>query len=172
MINAHENNTSGYTNKLTDIENAGQLVDDNKEPTTPENSFRDKSFKDVNTLNDAGKNDFKDENPLTTQYFKATGESPEDDDDDLLTEEDENDTDITQDEADALDNAGDDDDDEANVKGAQLDDTDDDGDLLDENDDFSGDDLDVPGAELDDDDEMIGNEDEENNNYSSNKQED
>jgi hypothetical protein len=53
---------------------------------------------------------------------------------------------------------------------AALDNTDDDGDPLNEegfdNDDVSGDDLDVPGSEEDDADEEIGEEDEENNDYS------
>lgn len=50
---------------------------------------------------------------------------------------------------------------------AQPDDTDFDGEKLNEDsDDVSGGDLDVPGAELDDDDEAIGEEDEENNDYS------
>ncbi len=49
----------------------------------------------------------------------------------------------------------------------QLDNTDDDGDPLNEDDDdLSGADLDVPGAEEDDLDEGIGEEDEENNEYS------
>ena len=58
---------------------------------------------------------------------------------------------------------------------AQLDDTDDDGDTLNEKSsasDQSGRDLDVPGAEDDDDNEDIGEEDEENNEYSQAKQDD
>lgn len=50
---------------------------------------------------------------------------------------------------------------------AQPDDTDFDGEKLNEDsDDVSGSDLDVPGAELDDNNEAIGEEDEENNDYS------
>ncbi|MEP7318238.1 MAG: hypothetical protein ABI921_05845 [Panacibacter sp.] len=52
---------------------------------------------------------------------------------------------------------------------AELDHTDDDGTPLNEESSFSkqsGSDLDIPGAELDDNDEKIGEEDEENNNYS------
>jgi|SRR5882672_6445688 len=49
----------------------------------------------------------------------------------------------------------------------QLDNTDDDGDPLNEDDDdLSGDDLDVPGSEDDNLDEELGEEDEENNDYS------
>ena len=48
----------------------------------------------------------------------------------------------------------------------QLGNTDDDGDPLNEDDDLSGEDLDVPGAEDDDLNEEIGEEDEENNEYS------
>jgi hypothetical protein len=56
---------------------------------------------------------------------------------------------------------------------AELDDTDEDGDPLNEKSsgsDQSGKDLDVPGAEDDDDNEDIGEEDEENNEYSLPKQ--
>ncbi len=57
--------------------------------------------------------------------------------------------------------------DNENLYSAELDDTDFDGDKLNENDDdVSGDDLDVPGADDDDADEEIGEEDEENNEYS------
>jgi len=58
---------------------------------------------------------------------------------------------------------------------AALDSTDDDGDPLNEGSfgrDVSGDDLDVPGADEDDADEAIGEEDEENNEYSIDKNED
>lgn len=53
-----------------------------------------------------------------------------------------------------------------NLNNALLNDTDDDGDELNEISDLSGNDLDVPGAEEDDEDEAIGEEDEENNDYS------
>lgn len=56
--------------------------------------------------------------------------------------------------------------DDINLKESALDNTDDEGTPLNEDDDLSGDDLDVPGAELDDADEAIGEEDEENNDYS------
>jgi hypothetical protein len=59
--------------------------------------------------------------------------------------------------------------DDENLREAALDDTDNDGDLLNEGsfkNDISGDDLDIPGANLDDDEESIGEEDEENNDYS------
>ena len=176
MINSNENNTIGYNDTSTIAESSGELDSDNYE-TAAENNHKnepkDESFKDVDTLNDAGENNFEDGQELTREDFKATGEVTGDDDDDLMIDEEEDDTDITEEEADALDNAGDgEDDDDTNLKDAQLDKADDEGDLLDENDDVSGDDLDVPGAELDDDDEIIGNEDEENNSYSSNKQED
>ena len=55
----------------------------------------------------------------------------------------------------------------------RLDDTDGDGDPLNEDDDdLTGDDLDVPGSEEDDLDEGIGEEDEENNDYSISRNED
>jgi hypothetical protein len=59
--------------------------------------------------------------------------------------------------------------DNSNLKRSELDNTDEDGEPLNERslaDDVSGEDLDVPGAEADDADEMLGEEDEENNNYS------
>jgi len=55
-----------------------------------------------------------------------------------------------------------------NLKRSALDTTDEDGDLINETTaDLTGEDLDVPGAELDNADENIGEEDEENNGYSS-----
>lgn len=65
--------------------------------------------------------------------------------------------------------------DDEELERAQLDDTDDDGEPLNEKSsasDQSGRDLDVPGAEDDDDNEDIGEEDEENNEFSRSKQED
>jgi hypothetical protein len=56
--------------------------------------------------------------------------------------------------------------DDVNLKHASLDSTDDDGEALNEDDGLSGEDLDVPGSEDDDANEEIGEEDEENNNYS------
>jgi len=63
--------------------------------------------------------------------------------------------------------------DASDLERAQLDDTDEDGDPLNEKSsasDQSGRDLDVPGTEDDDDNEDIGEEDEENNEYSLPKQ--
>ncbi len=59
--------------------------------------------------------------------------------------------------------------DDENLREAALDNTDEDGTPLNEGsfkNDISGSDLDVPGADLDDDEESIGEEDEENNDYS------
>jgi hypothetical protein len=61
--------------------------------------------------------------------------------------------------------------DDENLRKAALDETDDDGAPLNEagfNKNISPDDLDIPGADLDDSDEAIGEEDEENNDYSIN----
>ena len=61
--------------------------------------------------------------------------------------------------------------DDQNLRKAALDETDDDGAPLNEagfNKNISPDDLDIPGADLDDADEAIGEEDEENNDYSLN----
>ena len=80
------------------------------------------------------------------------------------------DTNITPEERELLNNAGDGiTGDDERLKRAQLDNTDEDGTPLNEKsgaNDLSGEDLDVPGSELDDLDEALGEEDEENNNYS------
>ena len=79
-----------------------------------------------------------------------------------------NDTDITPEERKLLDEAGEDEE-ERNLHQAELDDRDEDGELLNEvgsATDKSGRDLDVPGSGDDDEMEDIGEEDEENNNYS------
>ncbi len=56
--------------------------------------------------------------------------------------------------------------DDRNLRSAKLDNTDEDGEKLNTIVGLSGEDLDVPGAELDDEEEILGSEDEENNNYS------
>lgn len=95
---------------------------------------------------------------------EATGEPDEDD----VTEEAEDDADVTEDEKIALERTEQmDTQDNENLFESELDDTDEDGERLNEGEDFSGDDLDVPGEEEDDADEAIGEEDEENNAYSS-----
>lgn len=95
---------------------------------------------------------------------EATGEPDEDD----VTEEAGDDADVTEDEKIALERTEQmDTQDNENLFESELDDTDEDGERLNEGEDFSGDDLDVPGEEEDDADEAIGEEDEENNAYSS-----
>jgi len=77
------------------------------------------------------------------------------------------DSDVTEDEIEALKRTENmDTEDNENLYRAELDDDDFEGDKLNEEEDFSGDDLDVPGEEEDDADEEIGEEDEENNPYS------
>lgn len=89
------------------------------------------------------------------------------DDEELLDE----DSNITPEELELLDEAGDSDtDDERLRRGGRLDEVDDDGDPLNEESELGGDDLDVPGAEEDDADEAIGEEDEANNPYSVDKE--
>lgn len=108
-----------------------------------------------------------DENDLiisSDEEPEATGEPDEDD----VTEEAEDDADVTEDEKIALERTEQmDTQDNENLFESELDDTDEDGERLNEGEDFSGDDLDVPGEEEDDADEAIGEEDEENNAYSS-----
>src|SRR5689334_23195358 len=84
-----------------------------------------------------------------------------------LVNKDEQDNNITQQEIQLLDTAGEDEE-EHELNEAVVDNTDDDGDPLNENlsgDISSGGELDVPGSEEDDDDEEPGEEDEENNSY-------
>ncbi|CAN5212859.1 hypothetical protein BH09BAC2_BH09BAC2_09520 [soil metagenome] len=78
-----------------------------------------------------------------------------------------NDSDISPEERQLLDDAGTAIPDDENLRRAALDDTDEDGEPLNEGgNDFTGRNLDVPGTEADDADEDIGDEDEENNPYS------
>jgi len=82
--------------------------------------------------------------------------------------EDGGDDNITNEELQLLDSAGQDEED-LQVENAGLDNTDEDGELLNENttgDSLAGSELDVPGSEDDDEDEETGSEDEENNAYS------
>lgn len=88
------------------------------------------------------------------------------DDDELLDE----DSNISPEELELLDTAGDDDPDDERIRHARLDEVDNDGDPLNEDSDLGGDDLDVPGADEDDADEAIGSEDEANNPYSVDKE--
>jgi len=114
--------------------------------------------------------------PRLGELADNTPSSADEEGDDVLEPKDEdlasgNDADVTPEERKALENidtreAGTED--EVLVE-ARLDDVDNDGDPLNEesfDDDVSGEDLDVPGSEDDDADEDIGEEDEENNEYS------
>ena len=84
-----------------------------------------------------------------------------------ITNADENaNTEISDEELAILDSTEDGEDD-AGLRAASLDDTDEDGEKLNEEIDVSGKDLDVPGSEDDDANEALGEEDEENNSYSS-----
>ena len=101
----------------------------------------------------------------------ALDEEDEAEDDDELTITDDSvdeDADVTEDEKIALERSADDVDtlDNEDLYAAELDDTDLDGEKLNESINVSGKDLDVPGAEDDDADEDLGEEDEENNEYS------
>jgi hypothetical protein len=132
--------------------------------------------------------DDENKNDLTSERFGSATELSEHDlitdDDELeakLDEEDDldeddadvtddsvsDDSDVTEDEKEALERTEDvDTQDNEDLYRAELDDTDFDGEKLNENIDVSGKDLDVPGEEDDDADEEIGEEDEENNEYS------
>lgn len=90
------------------------------------------------------------------------------DNDDLLSPEEDNDSDITPEERALIDSSFEDEE-EKELHAAELDSVDNDGELLEEQSSSTsamGDDLDVPGAELDDENEELGEEDEENNSYS------
>jgi hypothetical protein len=89
------------------------------------------------------------------------------DEDDLADGSSDPDSEVTNEERKALERTEDvDTEDNEGLYNAELDDEDFEGDKLNEANDVSGDDLDVPGAEEDDADEEIGEEDEENNDYS------
>src|SRR5690242_8308200 len=116
--------------------------------------------------------------PRLGELADNTPSSADEEGDDVLEPKDDdlssgNDADVTAEERKGLENidyreAGTED--EVLVE-ARLDDVDEDGDPLNEesfDDDVSGEDLDVPGSEDDDADEEIGEEDEENNDYSLN----
>lgn len=91
---------------------------------------------------------------------------------DQIKTEDMEDSEITPLELDLLDSAGLNElgDDNELLSEAQLDNVDDDGEKLNEINDLTGEELDVPGSETDDDSEAIGEEDEENNSYSTRDQ--
>lgn len=82
--------------------------------------------------------------------------------------EERNDADISRQEKDLLESSqhSGDSADNQNLRRAKIDNTDEDGEPLNAGTGLSGEDLDVPGAELDDENEKLGEEDEENNNYS------
>ena len=99
--------------------------------------------------------------------LKDTTVSSADEEGDVLFNE-QDDSDVSEEEKELLDRT-----DESmstpedeDVFNAELDKRDDDGELLNESIDITGEDLDVPGAEDDDADEALGEEDEENNQYS------
>lgn len=140
------------------------------------------SFGEVDNRNDAGEKEEEEEyekdvwhdgSELSIEDFKATGEDLDDYDDNFELDENGNyinnkDNNISKEEAALLD-GGNESNDQKNEK---LDNTDEDGVLLNEEDEADGSDLDVPGADLDDADEAIGEEDEENNEFTRNKQDD
>jgi len=98
---------------------------------------------------------------------KENNEAFEDDEVNVTGDSVNEDSDVTEDEIEALQRTENmDTPDNENLYRAELDDEDLEGDKLNEGEDFSGDDLDVPGDEEDDADEEIGEEDEENNPYS------
>lgn len=110
-----------------------------------------------------------DDEELEADLDEEEDEDNIDEDDDLnITDDsvDEN-SDVRPDEVEALERTENmDTPDNENLYRSELDDEDFDGEKLNENEDVSGKDLDVPGAEEDDANEEIGEEDEENNEYS------
>lgn len=140
------------------------------------------SFGEVDNRNDAGEKEEEEEyekdvwhdgSELSIEDFKATGEDLDDYDDNFELDENGNyinnkDNNISKEEAALLDGENESND----QKNEKLDNTDEDGILLNDEDEADGSDLDVPGADLDDADEAIGEEDEENNDFTRNKQDD
>jgi hypothetical protein len=105
---------------------------------------------------------------LSADPDEEDNEALDDDETDVTGDHVSDDSDVTDEERKLLEQTEDvDSQDNENLYRAELDDTDFDGEKLNENDDdISGDDLDVPGAEEDNASEEIGEEDEENNEYS------
>jgi len=104
--------------------------------------------------------------PNMRELADTTASSADEEGDVLFNEQD--DSDISEEEKELLDRTDESmsTEEDEDVFNAELDDRDDDGELLNEEIDTTGEDLDVPGSEDDDADEEIGEEDEENNNYS------
>lgn len=100
--------------------------------------------------------DTEDEEESEDYDLEITDDSVDEDSD--VSNEEKLDLQRTADDVDSYDNE--------DAYNSELDDTDFDGDKLNEEIDLTGDDLDVPGSEEDDADEEIGEEDEENNDYS------
>lgn len=112
--------------------------------------------------------------PPKLKEFRDTTISSSDEEGDNIFNEDEElldeDSNITPEELELLDDAGESDTDDKRIRKTRLDEVDDDGDPLNEESEPGGDDLDVPGSEDDDADEAIGEEDEANNPYSVDKE--
>ena len=111
--------------------------------------------------------------PKMKQFADVTASSDDEEGKGLLDfDEDEedidDDTNVSSEEIELLDESASDaaSEDSMDQARATLDNADEDGELLNEQVDASGEDLDVPGSEDDDDDELLGEEDEENNSYS------
>ncbi len=108
-----------------------------------------------------------DEDAVEESLDEEDNEENEDDDLEITDDSVDEDSDVSDDEKIALERSEDTDTfDNEDAFNSELDDTDFDGEKLNEDVDLSGDDLDVPGTEDDDADEELGEEDEENNNYS------
>lgn len=109
-----------------------------------------------------------DEEELEAELDEEENSNEEDDDDlDITDDSVSEESDVSPDEAEALERTENmDTQDNENLYHAELDDEDFEGEKLNEREDFSGNDLDVPGEEDDDANEEIGEEDEENNAYS------
>lgn len=111
--------------------------------------------------------------PKMKEFRDTTISSSDEEGDDIFDEDEElldEDSNITPEELELLDTAGESDTDDERMRHTRLDEVDEDGDPLNEEGGLDGDDLDVPGAEDDDADEALGEEDEENNQYSVDKE--
>lgn len=161
-----KNTASGASENAADNKKKGNAAAE-KESSPPDPNFIDlPDVKDIpgqEHIHPPKLNAFHD---TTIASSGEEGDAIFKDEEELLDE----DSNITPEELELLDTAGETDTDDERIRHTRLDDVDEDGDPLNEESDPGGDDLDVPGAEDDDAEEAIGEEDEENNAYSVDKE--
>lgn len=161
-----KNTASGAEDNASDNKKKGKAAAEEDTPPREPDSIELPDVKDIpgqEHIRPPKMNEFRD---TTISSSGEEGDAIFNEEEELLDE----DSNITPEELELLDTAGESDTDDERIRHTRLDDVDEDGDPLNEETDPGGDDLDVPGAEEDDADEAIGEEDEENNPYSVDKE--